>query len=168
MQDGAFGRRFRLELIARRAAMSTAELRIAYERDEDGTGKIIATARAGAFAGRGEAWLGRDLDDFVKDLRSYPLSRDKPPMIEGGYFDGQGALAQCFVRIVVKPYDFRGHLLVHTDLATLVQSTPDADVQNSASIRFLTEYAILERFAVEFGELLKGQRQVAILTGTTS
>ncbi|MGJ4925812.1 hypothetical protein ACQR1I_10865 [Bradyrhizobium sp. HKCCYLS2038] len=147
--------------------MTTAELHIAYEPDEDRTGKIIATARAGAFAGRGEAWFGSHLDDFVKDLGCYPLSRDKPPMIEGGYFDGKGALEQCFVRIVVKPHDFRGHLLVQADLATLVQSTQDADVQNSASIRFLTEYAILERFAVELGDMLKGRRQVAILMGTT-
>jgi hypothetical protein len=148
--------------------MTAAELHIAYEPDEDRTGKIIATARAGAFAGRGEAWFGSDLDEFVKDLRSYPLSRDKPPMIEGGYFDAQGTLAQCFVRIVVKPHDHRGHLLVQAELATLVQSTPDADVQNSATIRFLTEYAILERFAAELGDMLKGRRQVAILIGTTS
>ncbi|WP_257166562.1 hypothetical protein [Bradyrhizobium sp. SRS-191] len=148
--------------------MSTAELHIAYEPDQDGTGKIIATARAGAFAGRGEAWFGRDLDDFVKGLRSYPLSWDQPPMIEGGYFDRQGGLAQCLVRIIVKPFDFRGHLLVHADLATGVQSTPDADLQNIASIRFLTEYAILDRFALDFEELLKGRCKVAVLTGTTS
>ncbi|CCD94220.1 conserved hypothetical protein [Bradyrhizobium sp. ORS 375] len=148
--------------------MSIAELHIAYERDEDGTGKIIATARSGAFAARGEAWFGRDLDDFVKQLRCHPLSWDNPPMIEGGVFDRQRGFAQCRVRIAIKPFDVRGHLLVHADLATPVQSTPDADLQNRASIRFLTEYAILDRFAVDFEELLKGRCEVAVLTGTTS
>ncbi|MGJ4883116.1 hypothetical protein [Bradyrhizobium sp. HKCCYLRH1065] len=148
--------------------MSAAELHIVYEADEDRTGKIIATARAGVFAARGEAWFGCDLNAFVKGLRSYPLSWDKPPMIEGGYFDGQGGLAQCLVRIVIRPYDFRGHLLVHADLATLVQSTADADVQNSASIRFLTEYALVERFATELAQVPNGKREAAILIGTTS
>ncbi|CAL76894.1 hypothetical protein BRADO3092 [Bradyrhizobium sp. ORS 278] len=146
--------------------MGTAELHVAYEPDDDGTGKIIATARAGAFAARGEAWFGRELDDFVKGLRAYPLSWDKPPKIEGGY--DERSLAQCLVRIVIKPFDFSGHLLVHADLATVVHSALGADVQNSASIRFLTEYAILDRFAVDFEELLNGRCKVAVLTGTTS
>ncbi|MGJ5204843.1 hypothetical protein [Bradyrhizobium sp. HKCCYLR20261] len=148
--------------------MSTAELRLAYEPDEDGTGKIIAVARAGAFAGRGEAWFGNDLDAFLKKLRSFPLSSEAAPMIEGGYYDGKGGLAECRVRIIIKPHDMKGTLLVHADLATLVQHTPDFDVQNSASIRFLTEYAELDRFAVQIGELLKGRREVAILMGVTS
>ncbi|BAM90497.1 conserved hypothetical protein [Bradyrhizobium oligotrophicum S58] len=148
--------------------MSTAELQIVYEPDDDGTGKVIASAKAGPFSAKGAAWFGRDLDIFLKRLRSYPLSSEKPPMIEGGYYDDKGNLKQCHVRIVIRPHDLRGRLLVQAELTSEVWSMPEAIVPNSASIRFLTEYAVLERFAAEFEELLKGRRQVAILTGTTS
>ncbi|WP_315767995.1 MULTISPECIES: hypothetical protein [unclassified Bradyrhizobium] len=158
--------------------MSTAELHIVYEPDEDGTGKMIATARAGAFAATGAAWFGRDLDTFLEGLRSYPLSSDAPPMIEGGFFKSRSAgffktyneceLEQCHLRITIKPYDLRGSLLVHVELASEVWKTPDADLQKSASIRFLTEYAMIDRFATELGEVLKGRRDVAILSGTTN
>ncbi|MGJ5196162.1 hypothetical protein [Bradyrhizobium sp. HKCCYLRH1030] len=85
--------------------MSAAELHIVYEPDEDGTGKIVATAKTGAFAAQGEAWFGRNLESFLGRLRAYPLSSQTPPTIDGGYWDGKGVLVQWLIRITIKPYD---------------------------------------------------------------
>jgi hypothetical protein len=150
--------------------MSTAELRVIYRPDDDGTGEIIATVRSGAFSAQGSAWFGRDLEIFLAGLRSYPLSSENPPMIEGGFWKSgkSGVLDQCHLRITVKPCNTRGALLVRAELASQVQRSPDADLQNSATIRFLTEYAAINHFAAEFELLLNGQLDVAILHGMAS
>jgi len=149
--------------------MSTTELRVMYEPDDDWCGEIIATARSGAFAGQGSAWFSPDhiKQTFVAGLRSYPLSVENPPLLEGGYGSVKGRFDQGHVRITVKPYNTRGTLLVHAELASRFWKTPDADLQNSATIRFLTEYAAVDHFAAEFEELLHGKREFAILHGAT-
>src|SRR5829696_8457309 len=113
--------------------MSASELRVAYQADDDGTGKIIATAKSGEFSARGAAWFN-PIDvkrTFVAALRSFPLTATAPAFIEGGYGSKErpGSL-ECHLRIAVKPYDVRGTLLVHVDLSSEVWTTPDADLQN--------------------------------------
>jgi hypothetical protein len=54
------------------------------------------------------------------------------------------------------------------DVSSEVWKTPDADLQNSATVRFRAEYAVLERFVAEFEQVLDGTREVAILRGITS
>jgi hypothetical protein len=57
---------------------------------------------------------------------------------------------------------------VHVDLASSVQKTPDADLQNCATIRFLTEYAAVDGFAGQFEKVLNGKKDEAILQGNTT
>jgi len=57
---------------------------------------------------------------------------------------------------------------VHIDLASEVWKTPDADLQNSATIRFLTEYAAIDGFAVQFEKVLDGEMEEAVLKGATT
>src|SRR5437868_10521883 len=131
--------------------MSRAELRVIYRQDEDGTGEIIATVKSGGFSAQGSAWFGRSLKEtFLAKLRSYPLTSANPPTIEGGFWNGRGSLDQCHLRIRIKPYNTRGTLLVHVDVASGVWKEPDADLQNCATIRFLTEYAAIDGFAEQF------------------
>jgi hypothetical protein len=152
--------------------MSAAELRITYKPDEDGTGEIIAIARSGAFSARGSAWFNPDhvKKAFLAGLLSYPFRSEDPPAIEGGFWKGGniGVLDQCHLRIMVKPYNTRGMLLLHADFASEVWKTPDADLQNSATIRFLTEYAAVDGFAVQFEKVLDGEMEEAILKGATT
>lgn len=156
--------------------MSTAELRVIYRPDEDGTGEIIATVKSGAFAAQASAWFGRDLRTFVANLRSFPLTSANPPTIEGGFWDKKGSgiwsernsLKQCHLRISIRPHNTHGTLLVHVDLASPVLKTPDADLQNSATIRFLTEYAAVAGFAEQFEKVLDGARDDAVLQGNTN
>jgi hypothetical protein len=151
--------------------MSASELQVAYQADDDGTGKIIATVKSGDFSAQGAAWFN-PIDvkrTFVAALRSFPLTAVTPALIEGGFGSKErpGSL-ECHLRIAVKPYDSRGTLLVHVDLSSEVWTTPDADLQNLATIRFTAEYTAVERFAQEFEQVLDGRRDVAVLTGVRS
>jgi hypothetical protein len=145
--------------------MKKAALQVMYVSGGDGIGEVFATVKSGAFSAEGSAWFGRGLEDFLRGLRSYPLSSENPPMIEDGFWDGKGGLDRCHLRISVKPYNSRGTLLVHVELASEVRDTPDVDLQNSASIRFLTEYAAVDRFAAELEQILDSKRAVAVLEG---
>jgi hypothetical protein len=152
--------------------MSASELQVSYRTDEDWTGQIIATVKSGEFSARGAAWFDRInvKQTFLAALRSFPLTATTPALIEGGFWSKEkpGSLEQCHLRIAVKPYNSRGTLLVHVDLSSEVWSTPDADLQNLATIRFTTEYVAVDKFAQEFEEVLDGKRDAAVLTGIKS
>lgn len=150
--------------------MSAGELRITYKSDEDGTGQIIAAVRSGAFSAQGSAWVGRANvnNTFVAGLHAYPLLSASPPTLEGGFWSREGGLEQCHLRIVVKPYNARGTLLVRADLASEFSKTPDADVQNCATIRFLAEYAAVSGFAEQLERVLNGEGAEAVLKGITN
>jgi hypothetical protein len=144
-------------------------LQLAYQPDDDGTGKIIATVKSGEFSARGAAWFNpiNVKRTFVAALRSFPLIA--PALLEGGFGSKErpGSL-ECHLRNAVQPHDSRGTLLVHVDLSSEVWTTPDADLQNLATIRFKTEYAAVDRFAQEFEAVLDGERDVAVLIGIRS
>ena len=150
--------------------MNAPELRLTFQADEDGwTGELFATVRSVAFSGKGSAWFDRESAkaSFLVALRSFPFPVTAPPTIEGGFWSKEksGNLDQCHLRIAIKPYDSRGTLLVHVDLATQSWKTPDVDLQNSASIRFLTEYAAIDAFAEHLEQVFDGKRDEAVLKG---
>jgi hypothetical protein len=152
--------------------MSVPELQVVYRTDEDWTGEIIATVKSGGFSARGSAWFDRGhvAKTFLSGLRSFPLTSINPPLIEGGFWSSgdPAILDQCHLRIAIKPYDSRGTLLVHVDLSSQVRETPDVDLQNSATVRFLAEYAAIDSFAEQFEQVLDGKREVAVLKGITN
>ena len=131
--------------------MSALELRIGYQADDEWTGEIVATVTSGAFSGRGFAWFSRDKvkETFLAALKVFPLTAANPPLLEGGYWDKgkKGELEQCHLRVTIKPHDSWGTLMVHVDLATQSSKSPDTDLQNCATIRFLTEYGLVDSFA---------------------
>ena len=145
--------------------MAAAELHVTYTPDEHDTGELVATVRSGVFSARGSGCFGRDVKVFLANLRTYPLSFEHPPMIEGSSWEGRAGNGQCYLRIIVEPYNSRGTLLVHVDAGAGVWTMSDADPQNSATIRFLTEYAAIDRFAAELEEVLDSRRDVAVLKG---
>jgi hypothetical protein len=151
--------------------MSAGELRVTYTPDEEWTGKIIATVQSGAFSAQGSAWFDRThvKKTFLASLRSFPLKSGDLPTIEGGFWskESQGSLDQCHLRISIKPHNARGTLLVHVDLASEFWKTPDVDLQNCATIRFLTEYAAVDRFAEQLEKVLDGESEEAVLKGIT-
>ncbi len=150
--------------------MSEAKLQLTYKPDDEWVGELTAVVRSGMFSGKGTAWFDRTnlKESFLAAAQSFPFSLTSPPTIEGGFWTKgkPGSLDQCHIRIVIKPYGLRGTLLVHVDLASESWKSPDVDLQNSATIRFLTEYEAVNKFAKEIVDLLDGAREQAILTGT--
>jgi hypothetical protein len=145
-----------------------AELRLSYEPDDEWHGELKATVVSGAFAGKGTAWFNREtLETFANSLRAFPLDPSNAPLLQGGFWDGRAeTLTQCHLRVAVRPYDVLGTLLVQVDCATPSWSSPEPDQQQLLTARFVTEYALLDRFATEFLEHLDGRREAAALGGT--
>lgn len=150
--------------------MSAPELQVVYRTDEEYTGQIRVTVKAGRYSAEGAAWFDRInvKETFLVALQKFPLPANDPPILEGGFWrsgDPNNSLNQCHLRISIKPYDSRGMLLVHVDVSSEVWKTPDADLQNSATVRFRAEYSAVDAFAREFEQVLDGKRDVAILKG---
>ena len=147
-----------------------AELEVRFSPDDDSLGEIVATVRSGAFSGRASAWFDRQKvkDDFIDALRAFPLSADRPPVLQGGFWsrNQRDRLEQSHLRITVRPYTLRGELLVVVDLATESRADPDTDRQQAVTARFLTEYAAVDTFAAEFEQVLDGRRDHAVLPGS--
>lgn len=137
--------------------MSEYGLQVSYVPDDEYLGEIVATVRTEHFSGRGSTWIDRQQtsEAFVLALRAYPLSATDPPLLEGEHRDR--------LRIAVRPFDSKGTLLVQVDIVTQSHSTPDQDLQQSATARFLTTYSALEAFARELGQVLDGNREQAVL-----
>ncbi|MDF0517842.1 hypothetical protein P0R31_11430 [Bradyrhizobium yuanmingense] len=150
--------------------MSDTELRVVYWTDEEYTGQITATVKSGQFSAQGAAWFDRThvKGTFLTALRAFPLPSVGPPTLAGGFWAEGDPRYQCHLRITIKPHDSRGTLLVQVDVSSEVWKTPDADMQNSATVRFRAEYAALDRFVEEFEQVLDGTRDVAILKGITN
>jgi hypothetical protein len=150
--------------------MNTAELRLSYRPDDEWHGQLEAIVRAGSFTGRGLAWFDRQSlkEKFVGGLHAFPLDQNHPPMIESGFWSkgNPGTLEQCHLRIAIRPFNVRGDLLVQVDLATESWSSPDVDQQQIVTARFMTEYALVDRFASELAQVLDGNRETAVLSGT--
>jgi hypothetical protein len=154
--------------------MSRAELclTLSFDDDDDGLGKLFVTVKSGAFSGEGNAWFDPITvrETFVTPLRAFPLSETAPPMIEGGFWNKQKqkTLDQCHLRIVVSPYNKVGMLLVKVDLASEYSKTPDIDLQNTVTVRFLTEYAAIALFADDLDRVLdvsNREARQAVLSG---
>jgi hypothetical protein len=150
--------------------MSAEGLRVIYRPDEDGTGEIIATAKSGDFAAQGSAWFNPDRVKafFLASLQSFPLTSANPPMLEGGFPNCKGGLDQCHLRVSIEPYNTRGTLVVRVDLASPAWNAGHAELRNSATISFLTEYAAVAEFAKQFGRVLDGTKDEAVLEASTS
>jgi hypothetical protein len=149
--------------------VDAAELRLSYRPDDEWHGQLEAAVVSAPFSGRSSAWFTRQhlKEDFIVALRKFPLSGSEPPMIESGFAskDKPRTLEQCHLRIVIRPYDGRGSLLVYVDLSSESWTTPDKDFQQSVIARFPVEYAAIDTFATHLEEVLDGKREEAVLSG---
>lgn len=148
--------------------MSFPELRISCRLDDEWTGEIVAAVKSGAFSAEGSAWFDRTRvnETFVAQLRSFPFDSINPPTLEGGFWDWKEDGRQLHLRIVIKPYDARGALLVYVELASQFSGRRGDDPYDRAKVHFLAEYAAMDVFAEHLEQVLSGQRETAILRGS--
>ena len=136
--------------------MTTDGLLLSFDRDDDSTGRLTAEAQGGGFRGWGSAWVGIDeLREFAEALRAYPLSKDSPPRIAGGfYFDSR--LDQVHLSLDVYPVGGRGQIGIRIRVASEVWEHDRPESRHEATIEILSTYARLERFSREIDDLLSG------------
>lgn len=136
--------------------------------DDYGLGVVTCVAESGGFSGRGSAYFDREQlkIEFIAQLGAFPLSQSQPPTMASGFGsrDGTNTLGQCHVRLVIQPHDSRGRLLVRVNLASEVWQSADADGQQMVTIRFLTDYAAIARFASDLTRVLDGNLEAVVLT----
>jgi hypothetical protein len=144
------------------------ELRIAYDPDDEWIGEITVSVASGPFSGAASAWIGvSDIRDFAKSLDQYPIPAEQPALIEagsGGTLDGR-LPPQMLIRVSVRPHGTRGDLLVRVELNTKVWTDQSSDLHQAVSAQFLTEYALLERFARGLEGLASNRTREAVLKG---
>ena len=136
-----------------------AKLDLKYSPEDEWSAGLWAFVESDGYSGKGHAWLDRQTitDKFLRALRIHPIPTEPPPLLEAAIF------GQCHLRIAISPYDVVGHLLVQVDLTN--EFAFNRELRCSATVRFLTEYAMLDRFADELEQVLEGRRNIATLEG---
>ena len=145
----------------------SGSIRLRFERDDDGTGELSATAAANGFAGVGAAWFNVDeLQNFASRLSDYPLS-DPGPTIAGGFYrDGaRPALSQELIGISAYAVGRTGQVGVQVRLATGVWEATRPESRHSVQLELLTTYEHLGRFARQLAAVVVGEAPEAVLEG---
>jgi hypothetical protein len=100
------------------------QLRLWIATDGDGTGELFAQFRAKEFSGIGSAWFDLvSLAEAAKLFAQFPLPKEQPPTLEGGYWkqDEPGALQQEHLHISAYPTNARGEVGIQIRVATPLQ-----------------------------------------------
>lgn len=145
--------------------MNDAELCIRFVPDEGTYGQIAISVRSGAFSGKGAAWFDAEYvrEGFIAALREFPYSSANPPKLEGGLARKDGTWNARHICISVVPHDALGTLRVEVDVTSEALEMRDVGLQQSASLRFLAQYADLATFADELECALARAGHLALL-----
>lgn len=150
--------------------MALPQLTLSYRPEDNRVGELTVTASSKDYTGKASAWFGKKIlrDNLLTPLKKRPLSAKKYPQLASGLPDAAASnLEECHVRLIFRPYDEDGHIFVQADLATAAFDMPEADLQLTLTVRFLTRYEQLDRFTAELADVLAGKRPTATLTGIT-
>ena len=146
----------------------TGKLRVTLQRDTDGTGQLFVEASSDGFAGCSSAWFDvQGLAEFADELDAYPLPKDRPPLLEGGYWK-DGRLDQCHVGLLFHQVDLRGSVGIRVRLAEPIYEGDRAESRGQASFEIRTDYAALSQFAKDLRRLADGEGKEATLTTSQS
>lgn len=126
-------------------------LKIALQKDDDGTAGLIASVKKGTFSGAGEAWFNiSDINKFANELKSFAETTKNPLIIEGGHWDGKGNLKRILVSL--RFYSFSSYRCgVQVNLADY----PYTDCREEEISRVIVELKPESQKVVEFSEQLK-------------
>lgn len=148
--------------------MPDSYLRLRFDDDDDGTGKLLARAEAEGFAGEGGAYFNvSELEDFAKAIGVFPLpSQDKRLSISGGFGSNEHQLEQEHLGITVYPADAqRGYIGIQVRMATEIWRETRPDSKKMAIVEVVTTYEPLSRFSKDLIALLHGKIKEALLQG---
>lgn len=134
-------------------------LRVVYEPEDEWHGELRAWVEANGFAGHGAAWFPRQaLDEFCDSLSAYPLSADRPPHLQGGYWDREAAkLTDVHLSIRVDILSPTGRLALSVVVADRIGGGggPPGSA-HEAKTWFDIGYNDLSRFQAQLRKVLAG------------
>jgi hypothetical protein len=143
-------------------------LRLRYSAEDERHGELFADVESGRFRGSGSAWFPLEqLRDFWQLAGAYPIAEGEEPLLAGGIWDERGeALKECHLSIRFSPHGRKGSLKASMIVAS---DSDDEGLHNQTlTASFRVSYGDVERFRIEFGSLLEGQSEQAVLRATPS
>lgn len=150
--------------------MKGSLLRLRFDDDGDGSGKLIARAEADGFAGEGGAYFNiAEIERFATALGAFPLPHDDERLsIAGGFWsqERRDHLEQEHLGISVYPADARrGYIGIQVRMATELSRGSRPQSRKSATVEVVTTYEPLSRFGKDLREVLAGKLKEAVLLG---
>ncbi|MFN3437756.1 MAG: hypothetical protein ACK41V_08700 [Acidovorax sp.] len=145
-------------------------LSLQVQHDSDGTAELFVELSHPVFTGSASAWFDAiSLAEFGASLaNTFPLTREKPIELTGGYWDHQGAIEQLHVGLKFYPIGGTGTVGVHVQLATDCQADERSESQSKVSAEVKTNYEELRRFGFAVQAIAKNQASHAQLMGIAS
>jgi hypothetical protein len=143
-------------------------LSLRFMDDGDGTGELMAQASSNGFCGEGSARFSTErLLEFAEAITAFPIPKDNPPHIAGGFFekDGSGELAQEHLALKVYPVNRRGHLGVQVRIATALWNGHRPESRHAVKLEIITNYEPMVQFSRDLKALVEGQSREVILEG---
>jgi hypothetical protein len=142
-------------------------LRVSYERDTDGTGRLVAAVSAEGFSGVGSAWFSEtELIEFARLLgETYPLPPQGLPKLQGGYWSGSDppTLEQPHVELRFYPIGSLGKIGCRVRLGMPREAFERPEQQSSVEVELVTSYEQAGAFARALAAVAQGQEREAIL-----
>lgn len=124
----------------------------------DDFGRLSVAVETDRFSGRGGFWVQwQDVVKFGESLSIYPISAEKPLVVQWGYASLEGE--DVIIRIEIGPKDNLGELIARVEIAD------DHDASKRVRTSFRTGYPALEMFQRDIAALMAGDSEVATLLG---
>jgi hypothetical protein len=148
--------------------MSHGFLKLTFQDDGDGAGKLLVEAQASGFAGRSGAYFDKThLEGFARAIGELPLPDSHRCCIASGFGSGEkpGELEQEHVGIELYPADQRGHIGIQVRLATEFWPDTRPKSRKAVVLEVITTYQALADFSRDLVALLQGRAADALLRG---
>jgi hypothetical protein len=145
-------------------------LTLTFWDDDDGTGKLSASASANGFSGESAAWFGvKELQEFAARIGAFPLPQGERPEISSGYghLDEAGNFVMDEEHVALKVYalDQLGHFGVQVRLASEIWDAGRPETRHTVQLEIFTAYGGLAAFSKALRALLAGKVEEAVLQG---
>ncbi len=141
-------------------------LRLTFDADSDGTGKLFAQVQSADFSGASSAWFGNDeLVEFAKSLATaYPLQPNSPLKLEGGFWSKSDAVIEkLHVGLAFYPIGSTGRVGCRVSLSTPLHAHERPESQAMVKVELHTTYEQLSTFARSLEMLAQGATDEAAL-----
>lgn len=144
-------------------------LNVRVVRDHDDECRVVASIRAGAYGGRGEAWLHiEDVWDFAKAVKRLADTSAGEAKLYGAFVKEDGT-PDPTIDVRLAPHGRRGHVRISADLWSGPPGTNmEPAYESRLSTTIVVEPAGLSRFADGLMEIPKGADTEATVAGISA